>query len=188
MDFHDIAWYIAGFLWFLLYIPYIISIFNGKTRPNLAGWLLYEVAMVLIVISSWKLGVSTTLYPAIVNCIMQFIIILLCFRFGFVRFTYFDIVFFTISGVSIILWKYTDNAFTALILNIIVDASGSASIAHKIWKNPGTETPITWTIALMSGIINTFAITSFTPEQYILPTYIILANLIILILALRKTK
>jgi hypothetical protein len=44
--------YIAGLLALFPFVFMVISMRKGNTRPNLAGWLLYTVAMTMIVASS----------------------------------------------------------------------------------------------------------------------------------------
>ncbi|HCC06351.1 TPA: hypothetical protein DEP94_03280 [Candidatus Nomurabacteria bacterium] len=57
--------YTAGIVGIIPYIPLIISMRKGETRPNLAGWLLYSVAMIMIVASSIALGAWQAVWLAI---------------------------------------------------------------------------------------------------------------------------
>jgi hypothetical protein len=72
-------------------LRYIYSILEGKTKPNVVGWLLYEIASICILMGAYELysdgdkEMITTIYLALVFSVTQLIVIILAFRRGFVR-------------------------------------------------------------------------------------------------------
>ncbi len=83
---------------------YIYSILKGKTKPNLVGWLLYQIATICILISSYELGSIPTIMLSLSFAVTQLIVIILSFRYGFTRFEKSEAFYFGISIISLIFW------------------------------------------------------------------------------------
>jgi hypothetical protein len=83
---------------------YIYSILKGRTKPNLVGWLLYQIATLCILISSYELGSVPTIMLSLAFAVTQLIFIILSFRYGFTRMERAEAVYFGISMVSLIMW------------------------------------------------------------------------------------
>ncbi len=83
---------------------YIYSILHGKTKPNVVGWLLYEIATICILISSYELGSATTIMLALAFAITQLIVIVLAFRYGFAQMDRVEAFYFGASMLSLLFW------------------------------------------------------------------------------------
>lgn len=180
--------YIAGILGLIPYILLIMSMKKGKTKPNLAGWLLYTVAMIMIVSSSVALGAWQSVWLAVSYIFGQLLVIGVSFKTGYFSFSKFDYVCFIISILGLIIWIYTKNPIYALVLNVFVDALGTLTIARKTWLNPGTEDTLAWTLSYLIAVLNIFAIASFDISNALYTIYLVFACSLIAILSLRKKK
>ncbi len=178
--------YAAGILGFIPYIFLIISMRKGVTKPNLAGWVLYTVAMIMIVASSIALNAWQTVWLAIAYVIGQSAVIAVSFKTGYFAFSKFDYICIGISLLGLVLWLYTNNPLYALVLNVLVDLMGTLAIARKLYIHPGTEDTKAWTMSLSVAILNCFAIASFDLSNALYPLYLIFANALIVSLSLRK--
>lgn len=180
--------YLAGLLGLIPYVLLVSSMRKGVTKPNLAGWVLYTVAMIMIVASSIALNAWQTVWLAIAYVVGQLFVIGTSLKTGYFSFNRFDYVCLGISSVSLIIWILTDNPLYALVLNVFVDALGTIAIANKLYKNPGTEDTKAWSVSLFVAVFNCFAIASFDLSNALYPIYLIFANLLIVILSLKKVK
>lgn len=178
--------YTAGILGFIPYIYLIISMRKGKTKPNLAGWFLYTIAMIMIVASSIALGAWQTVWLAIAYIIGQLLVIIISLKTGYFAFSKFDYICFTISFLGLILWIYTKNPIYALVLNVFVDAMGTLTIARKTWLNPGTEDTFAWFLSWLITILNVFAISLLDISNALYPIYLVFANALITAVSLKK--
>ncbi len=178
--------YAAGVLGFIPYIFLITSMRKGITKPNLAGWVLYSVAMIMIVASSIALGAWQTVWLAIAYVIGQVVVIAVSFKTGYFAFSKFDYFCISISLLGLVFWVYTNNPLYALVLNVFVDAMGTLAIARKLYLYPGTEDIKAWVVALLVTVLNCFAIASFDLSNALYPLYLIFANGLIVGLSLRK--
>ena len=138
---------------------YIYSILQGKTKPNVVGWLLYEIATICILISSYELGSTPTIMLALAFAITQLIVIVLAFRYGFARMDRVEAFYFGISMISLLFWiiarhspelaeflHMTDRGLAIFLLttNTLIDAMGATAIFTKLYKYPETEDRLAW--------------------------------------------
>lgn len=180
--------YAAGILGFIPYIFFVLSIRKGKTKLNLAGWSLYTIAMTMIATSSMALGAWQTVWLAIAYVIGQIVVIAFALKEGYFAFSKFDYRCLVISALGLLLWVYTSNPLYALILNVLVDALGTLTIAKKTWLHPGTEETKPWVMSLSVAILNCFAIASLDVSNALYPIYLVFANALIVGLSLRRTS
>ncbi len=178
--------YTAGILGFVPFWFLIISMRKGVTKPNLAGWFLYTVAMVMIVASSVALHAWQAVWLAIAYVIGQSLVIIISFRTGYITFSRFDYFCLLLSGLSIVLWVYTNDPLYALVLNVLVDGLGTLAIAKKLYKHPGTEDTRAWSISLAVATLNVFAVATFDLSNALYPIYLVFANILVVTLSLRK--
>lgn len=187
-DFQIYVSSIAGILELLVYVLIIRSMQKGVTKPNLAGWVLYTVAMGMIVASSIALSAWQVLFLAFAYLIGQVVIIGLSFKTGYFAFSKFDYACIGLSLLGLLLWIQTTNPLYALILNVGVDALGTLAIARKVYLHQETEDRIAWVLASGIATLNLFAITSFDISNALFPVYIVFANVLIAVLSFRRAK
>ena len=82
--------YAAGMLGLIPFWFPIISMRKGITKPNLAGWILYSVAMIMIVASSIALSAWQALWLAVAYFLGQSLVIVISFKTGYFAFSKFD--------------------------------------------------------------------------------------------------
>jgi len=180
--------YTAGVLGLIPFVIFIRAMLRGTSRPNLAGWILYDIAMLMIVTSSIALGAWQAVWLAVAYLIGQSVMIGLSFKTGYFTFSKFDYAVFSLSILGLLLWIYTSNPLYALILNVGVDALGSLSIARKLYVHPGTEDRGAWTLCLIISILNIFAVASFDISNALYPVVIVIMNILITALSFRRAK
>lgn len=178
--------YTAGVLGFIPFILLIISMRRGITKPNLAGWFLYTIAMIMIVASSIALDAWQAVWLAISYVIGQSLIIALSFRTGYFTFSRFDYWCMSVSFVSLVLWIYTNNPLYTLVLNVVVDGLGTLAILKKLYLHPGTEDTRAWIMSFFVSILNVFAVASLDITNALYPIYLVIANALIAGLSFRR--
>ena len=178
--------YAAGILGLVPFVFLIISMRSGETKPNLAGWVLYTVAMIMIVASSIALNAWQAVWLAIAYVIGQSAVIAVSFKTGYFAFSRFDYACLFISLLGLVLWIFANDPHYALVLNVFVDAMGTLAIANKLFHHPETESTQAWSLSLAVAILNVLAIASFDISNALYPTYLVFANGIIVALSLRR--
>ena len=95
---------------------------------------------------------------------------------GFIRRDYYSL---TIAGLGLYLWFITSDALYAMVLTILVDASGAILTIIKSYQEPETETISTWVISGTSGLFGMLAVGAWNPILLYYPLYIACVNFII---------
>jgi len=167
---------------------YIHSILTGRSKPNFSAWAIFTTSMILVLASSWALGARDTLAIVAVFTFLHLITTILAFRYRTFTLTKFEITLLCFVGISVILWIITENAWTALLINILIDSLGFLALAQKLYQHPGTEDRIAWAVSLIAYIINISTLEHWVPEEYLFTISNIFWISLITILTLRKQK
>jgi hypothetical protein len=177
---------IAGILSILCFVPYIITILQGKTKPNRATWWIWVVLSIVISISYYYSGAINTIWLPVCGGIGQLIIALLALKYGRGGWTSFDR--FCLIGVSIslVLWRQFNSPLIALLCNLVVDLLGALPTLKKSYQEPETENLLTWSLYLAGSTFNLFAVERFSFALLVFPIYIFSINAAIVILLLRS--
>ena len=180
---------------------YIYSILQWRTKPNLVGWLLYQIATICILISSYELGSLPTIMLSLAFAITQLFVIILSFRYGFTRIDRVEWLYFGISMISLIFWAiashspslltalhFTDKGVAIFVLttNTLIEIMWALAIFTKLYRHPETEDTISWLLGWLAGLFSLLAVTSYTYEDLLYPTYILITNIAIWLLCFRK--
>lgn len=179
---------VAGVLELMVYVLIIRSMRKGVTKPNLAGWVLYTVAMGMVAASSIALHAWQVLYLVFAYLIGQVTIIGMSFKTGYFTFSKFDYTCIALSLLGLLLWIQTTDPTYALVLNVGVDALGTLAIARKVYLHKETEDRAAWVLASGVAILNLFAVTSFDISNALFPIYIVFANVLIAVLSFRNAR
>ncbi len=179
--------YAAGIFGLIPYIFFIRAMRKGTEKINLAGWILYDLSMLMIVASSVALHAWQAVWLAVAYLVGQSAMIAVSFKTGYFAFSKFDYGCMGLSLFGLLLWMSTSDPLYALVLNVAVDALGTLSIARKVYMHPGTEDTLAWILALVVATLNVFAVASFDIGNALYPVYLVFANLLIVFLSLRRT-
>lgn len=198
---HEWALITSTILVYASMFRYIYSILKWKTKPNLIGWLLYQIATLCILLSSYELGSIPTIMLSLAFAITQLIVIVLSFRYGFTRMERVESVYFGISMISLIFWVIGTHspelmkaldfserwlAIFVLTTNTLIEIMGALAIFTKLYNHPETEDAISWWLGWLAWLFSLLALTSYTYEDVLYPAYILISNIAIWLLCFRK--
>lgn len=182
-------------------VRYIYSILKGKTKPNIVGWLLYQIATICVLIGAYELESTTTIALTLVFSISQFIVIILSFRYGFVRFSGSESLYFGISMVFLLFWiiaKHDPELLTTLHMterwldislitaNTLIEVMGAIAIFTKLYHHPETEDAHAWLLSWIGWLAGIIAANSLLYEDLLYPVYLFTTNFAIWLLCFRK--
>lgn len=178
---------IAGILAIGGYVPYIISIVRGKTKPNKATWIIWTVVGGLLAFSYIAEGDIKTIWLPLGYFFGPLLAAILSFRYGYSAWARLDTICLTVAIISIVPWIFSHATIT-LLINVLIDASGAIPTLVKTYREPETEDFTAWSIFLIANTIQLFAITEWNLAA-IYPIYLfLLAFSIVAFILLGKTK
>lgn len=157
---------------------YILSIFQGKTKPSFSGWLIFTISMSCVLASAYALGARESLFLIATFTLLHAFVTIFSLKYGIIRFTKVDIFLLILSAIGVFLWWQTSSPWYALILNILIDTFGYIALVKKLYYNPGTEDGVAWAMSIGAYGLNLFLISRWIPEEYLFS----LSNVIYLVL------
>ena len=117
----QILGYASGVLASLAYVPYVIEILRGKTKPERASWFIWSVLALSAFFSQFAKGATNSLWQTTFDSLGTFIILGLSFKYGVGGFKKRDIVALLIAVSGLVLWYVTKEPLLALVLVILID-------------------------------------------------------------------
>src|SRR3990167_6846765 len=180
---HQIIGITAGILALVGYIPYIISILAGKTRPNKATWFIWALVGGLLAFSYLAEGDANSIWLPLGYFVGPLITALLSLRYGYAAWSRVDTYCIIIAFISIIPWLFAKNAIFTLLINVFIDSTGAIPTIIKTYHEPDTEDMTAWTIFFIANTIKLFSISDWNLAA-IYPIYLffLAGEMIILIL------
>lgn len=174
---------IAGILAILGYVPYIISIFRGKTRPNKATWIIWTLIGGLLAFSYLVEGDKNTIWLPLGYFFGPFIVAILSFRYGYSEWTRIDKICLVAALISIVPWLLLDDAMATLLINVLIDAMGAIPTLIKTYREPETEDLTAWSIFLVANTIQVFAVSEWNlAATYPIYLFVLAAFMVLFIL------
>lgn len=166
----------AGLLSVIAFFPYIRDVIKGKTKPERASWLIWLVLGSIAFSSQLAKGASDSLWMTAAQTFGVILVFILSLKYGVGGLNGRDSISLAVAALGILLWFITSEAAVALYIVIFIDAIGAWLTVLKTYKDPGSETLISWVLYGTSGILAMISVGSFNLILLAYPFYIVLAN------------
>lgn len=166
----------AGILAFAAFIPYIISIFKGETKPQRATFAIWSVISLVTLFSYFATGARQTIWIALVYALLQLFIFALSFKYGMGGFGRLDIICLSGALIGAIAWLATDNPAIALYTSIASEFLGYIPLFEKAYLHPKTENTFSWVLGLLAACLNLFALTTLRLDIALYPIYVVVSD------------
>lgn len=152
--------FIAGILFLVAFIPYIVAIVRNQTKPAKASWIIWAI---LDTITLAGMYVEHTINGQIIGAVTgAWMVAILSLRYGTSGWTYLDkfCLVGAIGGIG--LWQIFNNPVLGIMASASVVFIGAIPTFVSAWKDPSRENKIAWSIFFASCVCATLAIPSWT--------------------------
>lgn len=179
---------LAGIIAFTMgHVWYMWTIVKGGTKPHLFTWMLSAVMSGLTLITYRASGAQETIFVPLGDFVAFCIIAVLSWKYGNGRkFSKGDYMWLAIAIVAIILYSLLDNPRWAFYFVLIAEVVTLVPTMVKTWAAPDEEDLVAWTGTCLGNLINLFAVNQLIEVEKIYVWVILLADLVVWILILRK--
>ncbi len=175
----------AGLLSLAAFVPYVLAILRGETRPNRATWWIWTVVGFLLGSSYYASGAQHTIWVPVSYVVGPLVTALLSLRYGEGGWTRFDRYCVAGAGLSLVLWWIFQTPMIALLINLSIDFLGALPTIRKSYLEPAGEDRVAWALFWAGNIANLFAVERWTFAIAVYPVYMFLASGAIALLVLR---
>lgn len=183
-DWKIIAGIFAGIFSLLGFVPYIITIYQGKTSPNRASWSIWASLGIVLAVSNYSAGARETMWLLTAYAVCQITIAVLSLKYGEGGWNAFDGTCLLGAFISIILWQLFDSPLIAITISIAIDSLGALPTIKKSYLQPETEDLFSWMMFWMAGTLNICALAQWSVELSAQPVYLFTFNSIVVSLLL----
>lgn len=163
---------VAGFLSLLGFLPYLVSIYQGKTRPNRATWWIWAIVGIILCSSYYSSGAVHTIWVPVCSAFGHLIIAVLALKYGEGGWNRFDRGCLLGAAMSLLLWWRLNSPIIALLINIGIDFLGALPTIKKSYYEPHKEDSLTWLIFLSAHTLNLFALKDWSFALSAYPLYL----------------
>lgn len=168
---------IALTLVFLDYIPYLLSIKSGKTKPHVYSWILWASVNCLAFLAQIGKGANAGIWATGASGVFGFIIAIVAFKNRTDQtITKSDKVCFLAALLAIPIWLLSKNALVAVSVAALISLFSSWPTFRKSLTNPESEALFPWTLSALWPIVSVFAVSEYTAVTLIYLISQIIAN------------
>lgn len=184
LDHKTIFAIIAALISVGVFINYVRSTLQKKTKPHAYTWLVWFITQATAVAGIWYGDGGWGAVALTVSTIFVGAVFLLSLRYGTRNITKSDTIVLIFALLAIIVWWQLDNPVLAILMVSTIDVIGYIPSWRKSIVEPWSETLLSWSI---SPIGHFFAILAFTQYNFFTLTYplsLMTANLVLVAICL----
>lgn len=175
---------VTGLLCLAGFVPYIIAIVYGETKPAKASWIIWASLDTITLVGMYtKDAVNGQIIGATVGV---WVVVVLAIRYGKPGWTNLDM--FCLGGavIGIVLWQTFSNPVLGILTAQIVTFVGSIPTFVSAWHDPSKEDRVAWTIFWLSCVAAVLAIPACTLQDALQPlTFFTIESVVMYLLFLR---
>ena len=166
----------AGLIGVLDTIPYVRDTLRGSTRPHRGTWLIWGVLAVVVSLSQYADGASWSLVMAGVQAVLTSLVFVLSVRRGEGGVSRADITMIAIAGAGVTGWIVVDEPIVATACVVAADLIGAGLMVPKTYRDPDSETLITFAFASLGGALAAGAVGAIDVSLLLYPVYYCVIN------------
>lgn len=161
--------------------PYFWDILKGKTKPQRITWFIWAVLGVIAFISQLSLHGGWSLVFIGLDALGSIAVFLLALKYGVGGWTRSDKAALVIAGIGMIVSVLARQPIIALSGVVLADISGMILTVRKTYKDPDSETTITWLFVGTSALLGALSVGKWQLGLLIYPVYLAVGNYTVLI-------
>lgn len=186
----NIAGIAATILVFLGYIPYLLNIAKGKTKPHIYSWLIGGFVALIIFGLQITSGAGIGSFVTLAAGLMSFLVIILgLIHKGTVKIIWIDSIFLVMAIIALGLWLIAKQPVISAVLSACIEVLGFVPTVRKSWNKPYTETLQSYSLNTFRYGLAIFALQKYTLVTAIYPvTWLLFNGFFSLMLVIRRKQ
>lgn len=169
---------------------YLLATWRGRVRPNTMTWFFWGIAPLIAFIAQIQEGVGLTAWMSLGLAVGPLAIcsVSIIRRDARWKVTRFDMACGLFAIAGLVLWQLTDNPLVAIWFAIAADIAGGVPTIKKTYKYPRTEKPLPYFLTIISMVVTLLTIQNWNVASAAFPIYILLINIVLFTLGLRRDR
>lgn len=190
-DLKTIIGIVSVVMTFVGYIPYIIDIFKGTTKPHMFSWLVWGITTFAVYFLQLGSGAGFGANVTLALALLVSFVFSISIKKGDLAIKKIDFVFLIVALVGVVSWLFLDQPVLSIIILTGVDLCGFAPTVRKSWSAPYSETLSFYLITSLRHALSFFALVEYNIVTWLFPVAWCLVNVsfsIFLIVRRRSLK
>lgn len=176
---------VAGLISLSAFVPYIVSILKGETKPNRASWLVWTVAGAMLAASYRESGAGDAIWVPVSYVAGPLATFIVSLRYNDGEgWSGLNKICILVSAGSSVLWlvlfsffgKNTGVPLAVMYINIFIDGMGALPTLRKSFHEPESEDRLTWALFITGNTLNLFAVEHWSLATGSYPLYMFVAS------------
>jgi len=151
------------------FIPYLFDTFKLKTRPHIYTWIIWALTQGTATLAIFYGGGRLGGVELAIGVVLQIVVIIFSLKYGTKDITKSDKIILLIAFLAIIIWWQLKQPILSVIMVSTIDVFGYIPTFRKSYKDPWSETLVTWILFAMSDI---FAMLALSKYNFLTVTYL----------------
>ncbi len=172
------------------YLPYIVSVWRGNTRPHVFGWAIWALVSLIAAAGQYAGAAGPGYWATLLSGLFCIVItIMAALQKGDKSITRHDKILFVSALLAMPLWYVTNDPLSAILLVTLIDASGYIPTMRKSWYAPHHEMPLHYIISNVKHILAIAATVTLSVTTLLYPiTLFVLNTALILMIYYRRRQ
>lgn len=155
---------------------YLIDILKHRTKPQRTTWLIWSVQGLIAFYAQIQLHAHWSLLFIGLIATGNLLVYTLSLFYGVGGWSRLEMLALSIAAIGLIISVAAKAPLIAVIGVIVADLAGVLPTLHKVYKDPSSETTITWVALGVSSVLTMAAVGNWNIKLLIYPTYLAVAN------------
>lgn len=179
----------AIILTFVLFVPYIRSIYLGRTKPHVFSWIVWGMGTLTVFfaqlagqggLGAWPIGVS--------GVITSYIALLAYLKRADTHITRADWIFFIAALSALPFWFFTSNPLWAVVALTVVDVMGFGPTVRKAYRYPHEESAKFFALSVARNLLVILALERYSLTTALFPAAVGLACLFLVFMLVYRRR
>ncbi len=158
------------------YIPYVRSVFLGKTKPHIFSWFIWGCSNTIAFAGQITDGAGTGAWVTGVTGCACILTCFLCWHYGEKSITRMDWYCFIAGLWAIPAWLITKEPIYAMLIITFINALAFYPTFRKSWHKPHEELLQTYMLSGTKFVLAMIVLENFTPTTWLHPASLVLMN------------
>lgn len=155
---------------------YLIDILKHRTKPQRTTWLIWTIQGFIAFYAQIALHAHWSLLFIGLGATGNLLVYVLSLFYGVGGWSKLDVFALSIATIGMVISVIAAAPLIAVIGVIIADFAGVVPTLYKAYKDPSSETTITWLALGISSILAMASVGGWTVDLLIYPAYLAIAN------------
>ena len=176
----------AGILYVIAFVPYVLSILGGRTKPSRITWAIWSFLNIITFFSYISLGARNTLWMTGATTVGALSVFLLSLRYGEGARSRLDILLLVGAVLSGLIWVGSGQPIAAQLSSLALLILGAIPTVRIAYKTPERESRLTWSLFTLSCIVNFLSVERWTLGIIAGPVVSLSVDTVVMALLLRR--